>query len=315
MRPLVALLTAALVLAPGAVRAQSPPAAPTTIRIAAAPDDDVTPLLYAQRAGLFRAAGIALDLERVAGGAAATTAVTAGAADVGLADLVPLISAHSRGIPVILIAPAGIYAARTPPSGILVLKDSPIRSARDLAGKTISAPGLRGLSWLGTNAWIDANGGDAKAVRFVEVPAPLVAAALDAGRIDVGTLANPSFAEDMASGKYRVIGHYVEAIGTGILQTAWFTTAGYGAKNRDALELFTRVVHQAGEYTNRHHDETVDLLAAYSGLDPATIRHMDRGVAGTALDPALIQPLIDAAAKYKLIEKPFPAQEFAGLPG
>lgn len=305
------MLAALLLLPTGSSWAQTSQE-PTTIRLATAPDDSVTPALYAQRAGLFRAAGIVVDVQRVTSGGAAVTAVVAGAADVAQADLLPLITAHSRGVPLVLIAPSGIYSASNPTSGIIVLKGSPIRSARDLSGKTVSAPGLAGLSWLGANVWLDKNGGDSKAVRFLEVPNPVVGPALEAGRIDVGTVANPSFGEDVATGKYRVIGDYVGAIGARLLQTGYFATASYATKNREAVVRFVRVLRQASEYTNRHRDETVDLLASFSGLDLAAIQHMNRVVAGTTLDAGEIQPLIDAASKYKLIQKPFPAQDLIG---
>ncbi|HXF35293.1 MAG TPA: hypothetical protein VN603_12040, partial [Candidatus Acidoferrales bacterium] len=84
----------------------------------------------------------------------------------------------------------------------------------------------------------------------------------------------------------------------------------YAAKNRDLIGRFVRVLRQSSEYTNRHPDETVDLLASFTGMEPATIRRMARAIAGTSLEPREVQPMIDAAAKYKLIEKPFPAREF-----
>lgn len=48
-------------------------------------------------------------------------------------------------------------------------------------------------------------------------------------------------------------------------------------------------------------------MAEFGGIDPATvanIRHPERGV---PIAPADLQPVIDAAARYKLIPKAFPA--------
>jgi NitT/TauT family transport system substrate-binding protein len=280
-----------------------------TIRVAAAPDDDFTPVLYAEHAGLFRAAGITLEIQRVTSGAVAINSVVGGAADIGMSDLVRLISAHAHQLSLVVFAPAGMYVAGTPQSGILVLRNSPIRSARDAVGKSVAVPGLAGISYLGTRAWADKNGADSKLLKFVEIPPPLVPAALDSGRIDVGTTTNPSFAAAVASGKYRLLGGYVEAISKRVLQTGWFTTPAYAAQHRDLIATFARVLRRSGEYTNRHHDETVDLVSASTGIDPALIRQMDRGVPGTTLNASEVQPLIDAAAEYKIIDNRFLAQE------
>jgi len=299
-----------LALCAGSAFAQTPPAL-QTIRLASAPDDDITPILYAQRAGLFRAALISVDLQRATSGSAVAAAVAAGAIDIGKSSIVPLINAHSRGFPFTLVAPSAIYRSSFATSGLIVPKDSPIRSARDLTGKTISVAGLQDLNWLGTNVWIDKNGGDSKAVHFLEVPGTSAAAALDSGRIDAATIVNPVLAQDLASGKYRMLGHVLNAVGKDrLLQSAWFTTDAYASSHHDVIEKFVGVLRQAALYANSHQDETVELLAQFSGMDPATIRSMPRAFAGTTLDPREAQPLIDAAARYKLIEKPFPAQEF-----
>jgi NitT/TauT family transport system substrate-binding protein len=309
MLKLFALALATLLLVPTAsVLAQSQSDL-TTIRLVGPPNDDFVPALYAQQAGLFRAAGMRVQIESVRSGALAVTAVTAGAADIGMTDLIPLISAHVRGVPVVMIAPSGMYLANNPESGLIVPKNSPIRSAKDLDGKTVSAPGLRGISYLGTRVWSDKNGGNSETIRWVELSSSTAASALDSARIDGATVPNPFFPVDVATGRYRVVADYVAAIAPRVLQTGWFTTTSYTAQHRAAVEAFVRVIQHAGEYTNQHHEETVSLLARLSALDPAAIRHMNRSIAGTTLSADEVQPLIDAAAKYHLIDNNFPAQE------
>jgi hypothetical protein len=45
-------------------------------------------------------------------------------------------------------------------------------------------------------------------------------------------------------------------------------------------------------------------------MDPATIAGMSRTEFAPSLDVGLIQPLIDTAAKYKVIDQVFDAREF-----
>ena len=65
----------------------------------------------------------------------------------------------------------------------------------------------------------------------------------------------------------------------------------------------------AGAYVAAHEDELAPMLAAYAGVDPNLIiktKHEGRGI---AIAPSDLQPVIDAAAKYKVIAAPFPASE------
>ena len=79
--------------------------------------------------------------------------------------------------------------------------------------------------------------------------------------------------------------------------------------NRPAVEAFARVVRQSAAYANAHHADTVNDIASFTKLDPASVRKMARTEAGTTLEPALIQPVIDAAAHFKDIPARFDAKD------
>jgi hypothetical protein len=55
-------------------------------------------------------------------------------------------------------------------------------------------------------------------------------------------------------------------------------------------------------------------LSKYSKLPLETALRMHRAYYGEKLDPALIQPVIDATAKYGVIDKPFPAAAIIASP-
>ena len=68
-------------------------------------------------------------------------------------------------------------------------------------------------------------------------------------------------------------------------------------------------MRDAATYTNAHHQQTVDLLAKYTGATTETIARMRRVPVATTVDPKLIQPTIDVCAKYKVIPATFDARE------
>lgn len=298
---------AAPILAPARTAAQSP--APAVIRLGTSPDDGVISVLYAQHMGYFRDAGIEVDVQKLNSGSAVAAAVAGGAIDIGRSSVLPLINGHARGLPFVLVAGSTAHVPGDPDSSMLVLTDSTIRSARDLSGKTVAVAGLFDLSWLSTKVWIDANGGDSTTVSLIEIPNSAMLEALVAHRVDAITLSEPYMSLDLRSGKARMLGDTVGAISMHVDEAAWFTTTGYVQEHREVVQRFRSIVARAAAYTNTHHAETVDLLAAFTGLDPARIAGLPRSTTALSLNPADIQPMIDAAAKYKVIAAPFPARE------
>ena len=277
--------------------------------VASAPDDDITPVLYAQKAGLFTAVGLSAKVQAASNGTAVAAAVAGGAVPIGKASLLSIMLAHVRGVPFAIVAPCATADAKGDYSGLLVLKDGPIRTARDLNGKIVSVPALNDMQSLATHAWIDANGGDSKSVSFIEAPVTAAGAAIDSGRIAAGMLTNPSLAKSMITGQYRSLGKPIEQTFNHLMISAYVADVGWVAKNAAVVRRFGQVVVRASEYAGSHHDQTIDLIADFSGIDRATVAKMTRAAYATTLDPNLIQPLINAAAKYGAIKQPFDASE------
>ena len=61
------------------------------------------------------------------------------------------------------------------------------------------------------------------------------------------------------------------------------------------MQKFRRGLFEAAAYTNTHHAETAPLLSDATKIQVDVILRMRRSVAPTTLDPAQIQPMIDAA--------------------
>ncbi len=307
MRRAGALAAIAAALAPRAAGAQGAPL--VTLRVAAGLTEPTTPILYAQSAGLFAKVGLNVEMQRPQSGAVTAAAIIGGALEFGKSSPLELFSAHLRHVPLVWVAPASIYRAEAPDGGLLVAKDSPLRTERDLIGKTIAVTALGDLNTIGVRAWTDQNGGDSSSVKLVELSPGAMPAALEAGRIDAAALFNPVFEAALTSGKTRLVAHIYDAIAKRFLSAVWFSSQAYIDAHRDVVERFERVMVEANAYTNAHPAETLPLIAQYASLDPVTIAHMTRSVAALYLDVRDVQPLIDAAAKYRVIERSFPAAE------
>jgi NitT/TauT family transport system substrate-binding protein len=302
------LLTAAMAAAATrAACAQTPPL--TTLRLSSSPVDDVMPVLYAQQNGAFRKAGLDVQLTRASSGSAIAAAVLGGAVDIGKSGVASILSAHVKGVPLVFIAPASVYDTNSPDGALLVSTASPFRAAKDMNGKIVAVPALNDLNTVATRAWIDRNGGDSASIKFVEIPAAAQAAALESGRIDAAALVNPYLAGQLAGGKARMLGKFYDAIAESFMLSGWFTTRDFIDKNRDAVVKFVRTVAITGTYTNAHRSETAPLLATWSSIAPDEAARLPRMTNGIRLSASMIQPLIEASVKAKIIPASFDARE------
>jgi NitT/TauT family transport system substrate-binding protein len=295
----------AALLAPSVARAQSPAA----LRLAGVPEDSITPALYADQAGIFKRDGIAVTISPERSGSAIAAGIAGGAFDIAKSSIVGLLIAHSKGIPFVLVAPGGVYTAAAPIVGLLVRADSPIKTAADLNGKTIAVSALSDIYALGTMEWMSKNGGDAGSIKQLEFPVGAVPDALVAGRVDAGAVIEPVLQAAIDGGKVRVIAHPFDAIAPRFLYSAWFAMLDWTAQHPALVTAFSHAMRDAAAYANAHKPQTVDLLAKYTGIDASVIAGMTRAEYGTVLDPKLLQPVVDACAKYKLIPASFDARD------
>jgi NitT/TauT family transport system substrate-binding protein len=309
-----ALLGALLLALTARVVAQTP--APETVRVSFVPVADAIPFYYAWQNGLFAKAGLDLKVDIAGSGSLSSVAVTGGADDIGGANLFTITLARSKGIPLTVIAPQALYEASLPSTQILVAADSPLKTAKDLEGHTVAVAGLRDLMAAGTSLWMTRNGADPSAVHFVEANQPTMLVGLQAKRFDAIVSSEPALGNAIGSGNARVFASPFDAIAPRFIVDALFATAPWLATHREAALKFARVMHDATVYTNGHREEMIPLISAYTKITPEVLRRMRPPRNAESLNPAWIQPVIDAAAKYGDIPKSFPAKEMllAGAP-
>jgi NitT/TauT family transport system substrate-binding protein len=281
----------------------------TTLIVGATLVDDVSPLVYAEKTGMFRREGLDVQIAAASNGASMASAVLSGAYQIGKAAVITAFTAHAHGVPLVLIAPGGVYDSKNPYALLVVPTDSTYRSAKDLNGKLIAVPSLHEFNQVVISAWVDQNGGDSRTLRFVEVPISATPAALAEHRVDASVLLYPALGVALDSGNVRVLAPVLNGIAPRFLLSAWFTSKDWAAQHPDLVAKFARVLAASAAYTNVHHAETAPMIADITGIALATVQRMVRTNCATSLNVADIQPVIDAAAKYGAISQAFPARE------
>jgi NitT/TauT family transport system substrate-binding protein len=306
-RAALAALSAAVVASAGA-RA-SAAANLTTLNVGSSAEDDLGPVLYGITTGAFAKTGLDVQVTLLGSGSAAASAVAGGSLQIAKSSSLPLVTAHARGVPFTIIASGTISTSEHPSSVIVVRPDSPLRSPRDFNGKTFGQNSLGDVGVLLSRAWLDANGGDSRTLKFLEMPGISVGPALAEGRIDAATLRNPGLAAVLGSGEGKAFAHPGDALGKRIVISAWFSTIEYVEANRDTVRRFASVMHDASAYSNANPHQMAKYLAPYFHQDIASLSRTEPALLGSTLDVAEIQPIVDAALRYGLIANGFPAAE------
>ncbi len=307
-RRLAAIGVSVLVLGGSAALGQT--SGRTAITVTTTSPSDTLPFFYAVKNGLFEKAGLDVTVQASPSGSSSIVAVVGGAAQFGYANNLSLSVAHLKGIPVQMVAPGGEYTAAAPYAKMLVLADSGIKTAKDLDGKTVAVTGLHDLLSLAARAWIDKNGGDPANVKFVEIPPPTMLAALQQKRVDAIANFEPYVSAAEAAGA-RSIGAPYDAVSTHFMTACWFGNSDWIKDHHDAALRFAQVGSiRAQAYTNPHY---TDLRPVHRRIlrscRSETLRRMPIVHVPASMSAALVQPLIDKAAKYKELPKSFSAKD------
>jgi NitT/TauT family transport system substrate-binding protein len=283
----------------------------TVVRAVGPPNDGFKAVFYGVKSGIFKKYGLDVQTSIVASGAAAAAALSGGAADIAYTNILTLIQAYTHNVPMVFVASGAIQLPGKTQTDILVAADSPIKTGKDLNGKTLGSSSLRDINAAASLAWIDKTGGDSKSVKVVEVPASAGPAFLEEHRADAVVLNEPAVSQAVATGKVRILVAPYDSLGVGMV-AGFAAMAPYVAQNRDAMTRFAKAMHEASVYTNAHGPETVDMVAAYSGVQPEVVAKSARFIDAEYLEPRYLQPMIDLCAQYGLIDKDFPAAEVIG---
>jgi NitT/TauT family transport system substrate-binding protein len=267
------------------------------IKIGAGQIDPQAEAYYAQEMGFFKKHGLTTSVSTLMNGAAIAAAVASGDLQIGISNVLQLAQASSHDLPFVVIATGGVHAPNYHVSGLVVAAGSPIASAKDLDGKVVGVATLNGLDQMAASVFIDKNGGNSKAVKFIEVPHAAIVDTLTAGRIDAANIEDPDLSAALARKRVRSLGDGEAAIAPSWAETAWFSTKNWLAGNKDSAARFAAAIYEAGAWAMENPDPAAVVLQKYLGRS----REKSSQRFATSMKLADFDAVLDAAAAYHLI--------------
>ena len=297
-----ALLSAAAAsLAAAALARPSAAQQLTTVNISTTLAEAFAEPLFADELGFYKKAGLAVKISRFSGGEPSETAVITGNADIGITTPIQLANAYVHNLPLRLIGWCGQYSSKAPQPALFVAKNSPIRTAQDLVGKTIGVNAIGTMNFLGIESWLSKNGVDVKKVRPIEVPFPAIPAALQRGTIDAGVLGEPFITS--AADNIRMLAPAFDVMGPHWSICVWFSRLDYIRSQQPLIARCMAVAYETAKYVNAHPEATNPIIAKYSKISPETIAAMRHTEFAEAPNPDSARIELDYAYQFKLLPR------------
>lgn len=258
-RTLLAGGTAAIVAAPHVARGQ---AALTRVRFTTswALQGDSAFLLLGREKGFFREVGIDFQVNRGFGSGRVPVDVAAGTYDMGEGDFNPVLKfmgeKPERGLVVVAML------ADSSPLTAITHADGPIKTPKDLEGRTLAAPEFDAGRQI-FPAFARAAGIDASKVKWMSVAPELREPMLVQKRADAITgfvtsagLSLKALGMDWPQMKLMMYKDH----GLELYSGAYTTTREFIAKNPEAVKATVGAIMRSLVYAHRNPDETIEVL-------------------------------------------------------
>ena len=272
---------------------------------------DLSPFFIAQDRGFFKDAGLEIQVAAMVGGAAIGPALASGALNIGWSNVVSVCQGHLQGLDHRFIANGAVNKRGSHDVfGFQVAADSPIKSAKELEGKTCAANTLRNIIQVSGLHWIDSNGGNSAKVKWIELPFPQMEPALVNRQIDAFLAVEPFVTvPSKVNKKTKVLGYPLGGIAPRLLIASYFSSDAWIKKNAGATKAFVAAINRGIDAHNGDTEKAKVTIAKHTGLKPEFLKEMALPAFEKKILESDIQPLMDVSYRYKLIDRKFPPRE------
>jgi NitT/TauT family transport system substrate-binding protein len=223
--------------------------------------------------------------------------------------IIPLaLKLREQGVPIKVV-----YLGHRDGSTVMVRKDDPAQSLRDLRGKTFAVPSKYSNQYLVIRKLMEDQGVQPNEIKFVELPPPDMPGALGAGAIDAYFVGEPMAAKAELNGTGRVLYH-AHDIWPGFISCGLVVHKKLIAERPALVADLVRGIAESGRWAETHRSEAAQIAAPYYQQDEKLLRFVltqPKRVSYVNLTPtdADLQKIHDMALKFGIIDTPVPLTE------
>lgn len=262
---------------------------------------DVASVYLAEQEGFFEEEGLNVTFEVAQGGAALIPAVVSGQYQFGFSNLISLMVARDKGLPIQVVSPGSQSTNEIPDySAVMVAGDSPMKSAKDLEGKTVAVNTLGANGELTIRQSVRKAGGDPDLVDFVELTYPDMIGAISSGQIDGGFAVEPFVTLNTDAGNRPLAWNFMD-VGPNTAVAGYFT-----AETTDAalIDKFVAAMKKGQEFAQSNPDAVRAIIPTFSDMEPELIEKVLLPAYPAELNLESVQTEADLAFEDGFVTKP-----------
>jgi NitT/TauT family transport system substrate-binding protein len=262
--------------------------------------------------GIFDRHQLKVDVEPTQGGAATLPALVSGDIQVGGSNVVSLLLAASKGLPIEVIAPGTSAQKEGEDFGALIVtEDSGIKRASDLEGRKVAVNTLDNIAEVVVKAALEKEGADPSKVQLVEVPFPEMAPALERGDVDAAFSIEPFVTSTSKQGG-KVVNYSYVVTEPGMQVGAYAVSKKYAEENPEIVDRYKQAVAETAEYVTAHQDEFRTFLSEQAKIDPELAKQIVLPSFTSELNVPSLEHTAGLMQKYGLVDQPVDAQALVG---
>lgn len=278
------------------------PADLTPITVGVIPIVDTAPIWLGADKGFFADEGLDITIQTTSGGAAAVPGVVSGTYDFAFGNFVSVMVAQDKGLDLRYVANGNSTAGDPDFGGVVVPEDSDIQSPKDLAGKTVSVNNLQNIGDTTIRTVVEEDGGDASAVKFVEVAFPDAEAALTNKQVDAAWIVDPFFHSALDHGA-RLISYNFSDFDPGLDIAGYFTLGTTIEDKPELVDHFVTAMNKSLEFADANHDEVKRIVTTYTKMTMDQLDDIVIPKFNVDFNAEAAQKLADAALNYGTLDK------------
>ncbi|WP_327584797.1 ABC transporter substrate-binding protein [Nonomuraea sp. NBC_00507] len=292
----------------GSPTASAPPSATagglekTKIKIATLPAIDSAAIYVAIDQKLFEKEGLEVTPQVVQAAPEAIPMLLNGEIDAMFGNYVSMFAAHDKGSLKLRILAEGSRAAPDSLS-IMALPDSPIKTAKDLEGKTINVNVLRNFQELALTQVLKANNVDPASIKYVPVTFQNIMTSWKGGQIDAAYLGEPMVTAATASMGARKILDPASGPAAEFPISGYVSTQEWYDKNPKVAAAFQRAIHNAAKLMENNREAVAKVLPTFTQIDAATAATVTFPYFSSNDNPVRLQRVADWMLEAKWLGK------------
>jgi NitT/TauT family transport system substrate-binding protein len=266
---------------------------------------DVAPIYLGDEQGFFADRGIELELVPGSGGAAAVPGVVAGDFQFAFGNVTSVLLAASQGLPLQVVAEGNSSTGdpETDFSAVVVAADSPIRSAADLAGRTVAVNNFKNIGEVTIRKAVEDAGGDPAGINFIELAFPDMPAAVAGGDVDAAWVVEPFVTVATGQGARKVLANFAEAVDDLTVAT-YFTTEQVIAEEPELVDDFQAAIQESLQYASDNPDEVRRIITTYTQITPEVAAQMALPAFPQEIDVESMKTVAELMQEYGITTEP-----------